>query len=142
LIGELPRAILSLLTIITLLMDQAFIAEMKQALEKEHGRLEAELKGVAHHDKGAGSTYSAEFPSYGDKDEDNATEVADFTDNLALERTLEGTLDDVVKALERIAKGTYGTCKYCGQPIDERRLRARPESNSCVKCKTERQQLP
>jgi len=121
-------------------MDQAFIKEMKQALEKEKGRLEAELKGFTHRDKHTGATFNADFPSYGEKDEDNATEVADFTDNLALERTLEGKLDDVLKALERVAKGTYGTCKYCGKPIDESRLRARPESASCVKCKTERLQ--
>jgi RNA polymerase-binding transcription factor DksA len=64
--------------------------------------------------------------------------VATFTDNLSLEHTLEATLNDVNRALVRIAKGTYGKCKYCGQEIDERRLKARPESGSCVKCKQER----
>ena len=121
-------------------MTQTFIEEMKQELTKERGRLEAELKGVAHRDKHTGPNYNPNFPSYGDKEEDNAAEVADFTDNQAVEHTLEEKLDDVVKALERVAAGTYGTCKYCGQEIDERRLKARPESASCVKCKTERLQ--
>jgi RNA polymerase-binding transcription factor DksA len=121
-------------------MDQALIEEMKQELEKEKVRLEGELKGFTHREGPAGMTYSADFPSYGDKEEDNATEVAAYTDNLSLGHTLEGKLEDVVNALERIAKGTYGTCKYCGQEIDERRLKARPESASCVKCKTERLQ--
>jgi len=66
---------------------------------------------------------------------ENAAEVATFTDNLALEHTLEGTLEDVNAALSRIAKGTYGQCRYCGKEIDQRRLRARPESSSCVNCK-------
>ncbi len=121
-------------------MEKAFIAEMKQALEQERERLEAELKGFAHRDSHTGATYNADFPSYGDKEEDNATEVATYTDNLSLSRTLEAKLEDVISALERMAKRTYGTCKYCGKEIDERRLRARPESASCVKCKQERLQ--
>ncbi|MDZ4229867.1 MAG: TraR/DksA C4-type zinc finger protein, partial [Candidatus Veblenbacteria bacterium] len=75
---------------------------------------------------------------YGDKEDENASEVATFTDNLALGRTLEGTLDDVVAALERLQKGTYGKCRYCQKDIDERRLRARPESSSCIDCKKKR----
>jgi DnaK suppressor protein len=121
-------------------MDKAFITEMQQALEKERDRLKAELSGFTHRDTRATAAFSANFPSYGDKEEDNAAEVAEFTDNLALQHTLEDKLEDVVAALARISAGTYGTCKYCGKEIDERRLRARPESASCVKCKQERLQ--
>ena len=28
-----------------------------------------------------------------------------------------------------------GICKYCDQPIDEKRLRARPTSGACISCK-------
>ncbi len=121
-------------------MDKAFAKEMQEKLLEMKRKLEQELTGFARKDSKTEADFSTEFPEFGDKEDDNATEVATFTDNLALEHTLEGTLDDVNKSLERIAKGTYGVCRYCGEEIDKRRLRARPESSSCVKCKTERLQ--
>lgn len=37
-------------------------------------------------------------------------------------------------ALIAVEEGDYGFCKRCGEPIDIRRLRARPESPCCVPC--------
>ena len=62
-------------------------------------------------------------------------EVADYVDNLSIEKTLENELRDVESALKRIENGEYGICKYCQKPIDTDRLKARPESSSCVQCK-------
>lgn len=116
-------------------MDKTFIKEMEQALLDMKQKLEAELHGFARRGTGSNQGFDSEFPDYGDKEDENAAEVATFTDNLALERTLEGILEDVNTALVRIDKGNYGQCRHCGQEIDERRLRARPESSSCIDCK-------
>ena len=51
------------------------------------------------------------------------------------EETLEKMLRDVGKSLKRIEEGSYGVCKYCDKPIDEKRLLARPTSSACVECK-------
>jgi DnaK suppressor protein len=40
-------------------------------------------------------------------------------------------------ALERIEKGTFGTCETCGAPIAAARLKARPITTLCIDCKTE-----
>lgn len=37
-------------------------------------------------------------------------------------------------ALARLDAGTYGTCQRCGEPIQERRLRALPYTAICVEC--------
>ncbi len=116
-------------------MKQTFVKEMEQALLSMKQKLEAELRVFARKNVRSPQGFDAEFPDYGDKDDENAAEVATFTDNLALEHTLENALEDVNSALARIAKGTYGYCRYCNKEIDERRLRARPESSSCVNCK-------
>lgn len=116
-------------------MDQNFIKEMEQLLLDMKQKLEVDLKGYARKSADSKKGFDAEFPDYGDKEDENAAEVATFTDNLALEQTLEGTLEDINSALARIAKGSYGLCRYCGKEIDIRRLRARPESSSCVECK-------
>lgn len=116
-------------------MNQAFLKEMEDQLLKEETRLKSELAEFASQNPKNVDDYDAKFPNMGDKEDENAEEVATYSTNLTLERTLEASLRDTEKALERIKKGTYGTCKYCNKEIDEKRLRARPSSSSCIECK-------
>ena len=44
-------------------------------------------------------------------------------------------MHDVLRALDRVKKVLMVVPKYCGEGVDPRRLQARPESGSCVKCK-------
>lgn len=124
----------------TYTMRPEFIKEMKQVLTDKRAKLLGEIKAMDEAEVGLGKAGVVSFPSYGDKEDENAAKVATFSDNLSIDRTLEGMLHDVERALQRIAEGSYGKCKYCGQEIDERRLRARPESGSCVACKSKLQQ--
>ncbi len=119
-------------------MDKSFVKEMEVALLEEKKRLEGELSSIGKETGKVIDDFDTNFPDYGDKEDENAAEVATFSDSLSLEKTLEGKLHDVLRALDRVKKGTYGKCKYCGEEIDPRRLQARPESGSCVKCKKER----
>lgn len=43
-------------------------------------------------------------------------------------------LDDIERARERLADGTYGSCESCGKPIGEARLEARPVARTCITC--------
>lgn len=106
------------------------LLDQKKKLEKELGEFSSKN---AHN----AEDYNATFPDFGDKEEDNAVEVAQYSDNLTLERSLEASLRDVNKALENLKNGTYGICKYCKKSIDERRLEARPTSSACIECKTQ-----
>jgi RNA polymerase-binding transcription factor len=38
------------------------------------------------------------------------------------------------RTLQRLAIGMYGVCAICGEPIDPRRLEARPHTDVCVNC--------
>jgi len=116
-------------------MKKEVIKQLEQQLSAEKERLQKELAEFAKQNPKNIQDWNAEFPNVGDKEDENAEEVATYSTNLTLERTLESTLRDVEKALNKIAKGTYGICKYCGKEIDEKRLRARPASGSCVECK-------
>src|SRR3990167_1835821 len=113
----------------------SFLAEIKAQLLQEKERLERELAKFTKKNPHVADDFDANFPEYGDEEDDNAREVAQYTANKPLELTLERTLRDVNKALERLEKGTYGSCKYCQQPIEEKRLLARPISGACVSCK-------
>ena len=79
------------------------------------------------------------FPEYGDKSDENAQEISEFSTNLATDKVLQGTLKDINSSLERIEKGTYGICKYCKQDIGKKRLLARPVASTCIACKTKLQ---
>ena len=116
-------------------IEQTTLKKIEQGLLKEKTKLEKELGQFSAKNAHNAEDYNATFPDFGDKDEDNASEVAQYSDNLTLERTLEAALRDVNKALENIKKGTYGICKYCKKPIDARRLLARATSSSCIECK-------
>lgn len=117
-------------------MNQEFLVKMKQKLEEEKERLMMELSKFAHRNPQAKEAdFNTDFPNMGDKEDENASEVASFSDNLSLEEELEKALRDVESALKTFEKGKYGICKYCGQEIDERRLEARPTSTSCIQCK-------
>lgn len=118
-------------------MEVKFIQEMKKVLEKEATRLEKDLGSFAKKNIHNKNDYQSSFPDFGDESDENAKEVALFGDRLAIERTLEKELRDIKAALKRIAAGNYGICKYCQQDIAPARLRARPTSTSCVKCKKE-----
>jgi DnaK suppressor protein len=117
-------------------LDKEFIKKIEKQLLAEKARLEKELAQFTKKNPHNVSDFDAEFPTLGDKDDENAAEVALYSDNLTLERTLESSLRDVNDALKRIKEGTYGICRYCGKPIDPRRLLARPVSSACMDCKT------
>ena len=120
-------------------MDKKTLTKIKEKLEVVKKDITEELAIFAKKDSKDKDNYQAKFPDYGSKDDENAAEVATYGDNLSLEHRLEKMLKDVNKSLERIKKGSYGTCKYCQKPINPKRLLARPVSSACVKCKSELQ---
>ena len=54
---------------------------------------------------------------------------------LKLKQTDAKILQAIEEALHRIDQGTYGTCRDCGEPIAEARLRAIPWTRVCITCK-------
>ncbi len=116
-------------------MDKNTITILKAKLLEEKAKLEEELSGFAQRNPQNDQDFNADFPQLGEKEDENASEVAEYSKDLTVERTLEASLRDVKKALERIEDGTYGICKYCGKQIDEKRLMARATSTSCIDCK-------
>lgn len=115
--------------------DQSFLEEIKSLLLQEKEKLEHELGQFTKPNPHLSGDFDTTYPEYGDDLEDNAQEVTDYLANKPVELTLEKELRDVVSSLKRMENGTYGICKYCDRPIDEKRLRARPTSSSCVSCK-------
>ena len=116
-------------------IDQAALEIIRQDLMDRRNKIMDELKDIST----AGKNGQVKFPDFGDKSDESAQEIGEYSTNLATEKVLENTLRDINNALDRIAKGKYGICKYCGEAINKKRLLARPVASACVKCKTKLQ---
>lgn len=116
------------------MMSEQFLSEMKEKLLSEKEQLEEKLLRIGKKSGGTGGKYSATWQEYGDKEEDNASEVEEYSASLGLGQTFEMELQEVIIALQRIENGTYGLCEKCNQSIDEKRLQIRPMSRFCMEC--------
>lgn len=122
-------------------LDKSELNEIKEDLLKRKAQIQNDLEAVGKLESPSNDEdYKASFPEYGDKDDENAQEISEYSTNLATEQVLEKTLKDINNAIKRIEEGTYGSCKYCGEAIAKKRLQARPVASSCIECKTKIQE--
>lgn len=118
----------------TLTKDE--LAEVKIKLLTEKKRLEDELGIFAIKDEKIEGNYTTPYQDLGSSEDENAIEYTEQERNISLEHTLEIALKDVVNAIKRIDDGSFGLCKYCKKEIPKERLKVRPESSSCIECKS------
>lgn len=117
-------------------IEPQVLAELKEALLKEKAELEENLSRIAKPVDNKGD-YKTSFEDIGTDREDNTTEVEQYADTLPVEITLEKKLQDIIEALEKMEKGTYGVCAECNEAIEIDRLRANPSAKRCIKCKNQ-----
>jgi len=122
-------------------MDKKVIEKIKKDLLASKKQLTEDLIRVTKKDSHVEDERQAKFPDYGDKTDESVQEIDEYTTNIATEKVLESSLRDIDNALDRIAKGTYGICKYCKKEIGEKRLMARPVANTCIACKIKLQKM-
>ena len=113
-------------------LDSESLEKIKKELTEKREQILKDLEEVSTGDR-------VKCPDYGDKLDENAQEIDEYTTNLVTDKVLEESLRDIENALDRIEKGVYGVCKYCHQPIGKKRLLARPVASACVPCKTKLQ---
>jgi len=115
-------------------LDQKIIDELKERLFSEKKELEQSLGKIARPVNMAKGDYETRFEELGTDKDANATEVEQYADNLSVEVSLEKKLQEIISALRRMEKGTYGFCENCRQEISTERLRANPAAAICIKC--------
>ncbi|MGA8833683.1 MAG: RNA polymerase-binding protein DksA [Desulfomonilaceae bacterium] len=109
----------------------------KEDLEYFRGILQRQLDELV---RGAGRTVDDMTEGEG------KTTFPDPTDRASLEsdRNFELRIRDrerklinkIKKALTKIEDESFGFCEICGEPIDFKRLEARPVTAHCIECKT------
>jgi len=108
---------------------------MREALEEERAHIEEKLETFSKKSPATSDVVDGTYPEYGDDEDDNVHEIEEHMVNISLKGSFEKQLRDVIDALERLDNDTYGICKYTGEKIDEKRLRARPTSSSSIAAK-------
>ncbi|MDD2258139.1 hypothetical protein EOL72_01320 [Candidatus Falkowbacteria bacterium] len=116
------------------------IEAIKESLLARKAELMADMTEKSRVNPNESDNLSSKFPEYGDKPDENAQEIMDYSTDLATEQILEKVLLEIDDALKRIDNGNYGICRYCKNPIGAKRLMARPTASSCISCKTELQE--
>lgn len=62
---------------------------------------------------------------------DYGSEVEETMEREGLADESERQVAEIDAALARIEDGTWGRCRVCGQPIDDERLEARAQADTC-----------
>jgi RNA polymerase-binding transcription factor DksA len=111
-------------------MDDQTLKTIQSKLEEERAAVERQLREHGAEVDGGGIEvgFDGGFADSGHR-------TAETAEVLALVEQLAAHRRDVVAALDRIEKGTFGTCERCGSPIPEERLEAIPTATLCVACK-------
>lgn len=115
-------------------MDAATLDGFRKRLEAERSRLAAEVAEYEREGMETLSDISGEN-NYRDHmaDQGSATFARELDETL--EEQARESLEQIERALKRIADGTYGKCSNCEGEIPLARLEAMPEAEMCLSCK-------
>jgi RNA polymerase-binding protein DksA len=111
------------------------LQKFRELLLAERARLQAELEEIGERTSRATLAERAtELSSYEDHPADLASETFEREKDIAIGESVESLLNQVETALEKVERGTYGTCDACGRPIKKARLQALPFATLCLEC--------
>ena len=110
---------------------------MERVLEDRRRELEAELEGLTHVPRDPTATVS-----FGKRVGEGTTEAVERIHSTSAARALAAMLDDVRRALAKLAVGSYGTCDGCGRAIPPERLDAIPGGALRGLCRRPRRPAP
>lgn len=117
----------------------------KKILENELADLEEELKAIGVHDPKNLKDWVATPEGVNVPDADpntSADRVEAWDERRGTVAVLEGRYNNLVRALEKIEAGTYGTCEVGGETIEADRLEANPAARTCKEHMDEESTLP
>jgi RNA polymerase-binding transcription factor DksA len=116
------------------MLNETQIDGFRKTLEKERDLLESELKKLGVRNPNNPSDWMPAKQAgdeFGADRNDNADIFEDMQDDNASMTQLEGRLNQVNAALEKIDTGSFGVCEVSGEDIEMDRLSANPAARTC-----------
>ncbi len=106
--------------------DRAILESARRSAEERVRTVRAELDGLAG---------DAEDANGDDEhDPEGSTLAYERARVAALLAEAESNLDDLDRALVKVASGNYAVCERCGDEIGAERLEALPAARTCIAC--------
>jgi len=75
---------------------------------------------------------------YGDEI-DQATSEMNLSLDIRLHERERVLIHKIENAMRKMSEGTYGHCEECEEPLDIKRLEARPVATLCIACKEDQE---
>jgi YteA family regulatory protein len=117
------------------MLNQDKLQYYSQRLQSERNKEREMLSHIEESLQGEGQQDTlAELSVYDNHPADIGTETFERSKDIGLRDRSLVRLEKIDDALARVAGGTYGTCRHCGQEISEERLEAVPETVLCLAC--------
>jgi DnaK suppressor protein len=116
--------------------DKKFLAEQKALLLEERQTYTQQAQSLkAEADQLAEEMEPGDI-QFDEESGEGGTMNVERERDLALSAQALTAVEEIDRALAKIADGSYGYCEQCGQPIPKARLRALPYAALCVACKS------
>lgn len=118
------------------LSEEQFLEEQGALLEEERAVYASQAEAL----KASADAMAAEMEpgdvQFDEESGEGHTANVDRERDLALSAQARAAVEEIDRALAKIAAGTYGACGHCGQPIPRARLQVLPHATLCVACKS------
>lgn len=101
--------------------------EIREQLEAKEADLLAQMEQLTRPQQDQGSI------SFGKRVGEGTSMAVDRLSAVTAHDTLAGNLDQVRRALAKLADGSYGRCDVCDEEIGQARLEARPWASRCLR---------
>lgn len=112
-------------------MNKRDLERFRKILNSQLAELEEKIDAPPEH-LDAGNDY---FPDPTDR----ASAESDRNFGIRVRDRERKLIIKIREALQRIDDGEFGVCEDCGEPIDMKRLEARPVTTLCIDCKVARE---
>ena len=107
--------------------NQQAIEEVRARLQRRRTELQDRQERVARHTRHREEPLSQDFA-------EQAIELENGETLVALDHEIQQELGRLDRALRRLDAGQYFDCERCGNPINENRLAALPDTSLCIEC--------
>lgn len=107
--------------------------QLRTLIDAERRRTSEQVDALSH-DLDTIIRGSAAAPPDDEHDPEGATIGFERAQVASLLERARSHLVELDRAKERLADGTYGTCRQCRRPIEIERLGAHPSAATCVQC--------
>ncbi|HMC52912.1 MAG TPA: TraR/DksA C4-type zinc finger protein, partial [Acidimicrobiales bacterium] len=117
-------------------LDDKFVAEQRGLLLEERSTYEEQADALKAEADSLAQDMEPGDIQFDDESGEGGTITVDRERDLALSAQARAAVEEIDRAMAKLANRTYGLCERCGQAIPRPRLRALPYARLCVACKS------